>query len=410
MNPKKELIANEHGYDHFVKLYKENKPLAVKFYRLSNNKPCKTFRVSFESEKGRVIQIENHKVGISRAGHLYRNKKVISKLIISTQKRSVIWKRGSAYHRVTPDYIPGIKHELRQLNVKPIEIYEVLHPGLKWMNDFDFSFKVSLTALKKHKLFSLEKLVKYKWQHIDKSFAVRMIVNQMCGVEKLEFLNMQLSVCTNPNYFFHVFEQVSERIKRDIKNGYKELMQGFASAGNHDYSTLKDTIEMAANLGYKINLKWSPKRMEKEHDKMMKEVNEVLLLGSNRKIFIDPVFTHLELPPKFTLLKTTGELAFEGKRMKHCVGSYTNNVERGTCAIYRLDFTNSSYTLELQKRVNGIIVGQLKGYRNQSAPEEIRKYVFSEVEKAVNNPEYKNKVKVIESVSNDIEHEAELPF
>jgi hypothetical protein len=70
------------------------------------------------------------------------------------------------------------------------------------------------------------------------------------------------------------------------------------------------------------------------------------------------------------MLTTTKEMAYEGKRMNHCVATYVGNVERGQSGIYTID----DHTLELRKEWDGethtsvLVINQLRGYSNADAP------------------------------------------
>lgn len=139
----------------------------------------------------------------------------------------------------------------------------------------------------------------------------------------------------------------------------------------HCVGLFRDSIKMAKTLDKKVNCSWSLRRLKEEHDKWAKIITDIMFIDGDRPIRIDEVFTKFMEYSKYEMLKTTSEMAFEGKKQNHCVVTYVSNVENGHCGIYRVD----GYTLEVKKdwsiKRKNLYFGQLRGYSNVSAPEQL---------------------------------------
>ena len=63
--------------------------------------------------------------------------------------------------------------------------------------------------------------------------------------------------------------------------------------------------------------------------------------------------------------------------MNHCVGSYIENVRRGTSYIFHIDYDDKPYTCELKITKNGeTIINQIKGAYNSTAPKSLRNKIM----------------------------------
>lgn len=119
-----------------------------------------------------------------------------------------------------------------------------------------------------------------------------------------------------------------------------------------------DSVAMAEALGKKINCSWSVNRLKTQHNKWTKEIVEVILDYeplrdlNNHQIFVD-----FEKFSGYELLKTNHDLIYEGKRMSHCVGTYSETVDAGISGIFRVN----GYTLQLTYRHGNRDYKQLGG-------------------------------------------------
>jgi hypothetical protein len=135
-----------------------------------------------------------------------------------------------------------------------------------------------------------------------------------------------------------------------------------------------DAIKMAKTLDKKVNCSWSLKRLETEHNNWSDEINKIAL-EFEPIIELNPykIYEDFEKFTGFKLLKTNHELILEGKKQKHCVGTYSDSVKTGYSGIYLVN----GYTLEVNYRKpffedkleESLQYSQLRGYRNAEAPE-----------------------------------------
>lgn len=79
------------------------------------------------------------------------------------------------------------------------------------------------------------------------------------------------------------------------------------------------------------------------------------------------------------MLKTEGGL-LQGEKQNNCVYTRKDKVNRGTSAIYHLDY-QEGYALETSKRKEKFILYEMKGKHNAEPTEEIYSYVEKELER-----------------------------
>lgn len=162
-----------------------------------------------------------------------------------------------------------------------------------------------------------------------------------------------------------------------------------------------DTINMATILNRKVNCTWSVKRLQQEHDIWAKEITNIVMEESNRDLKIKEEYIKFaEQNPDFKLINTTKELALEGLTQRHCVATYSNAVDNGSCAIFHIN----GYTAEIKLVDNKLKIGQFSGYKNEQAPQNL----ITELEERVLNF---NKQLVLVNVNNYVKYESHyIPF
>lgn len=210
----------------------------------------------------------------------------------------------------------------------------------------------------------------------------------------------------------------------DFLKMWKEMKKNLINIENLKASLFndklfKDTTLMANALGYKVNCSWSNKRLKAEHDKMAREMVDVILeFEELRELRISPVYHKFAEFSGYHIFTTNHELIEEGKMMNHCVGTYSGHVDAGRSCIYRVN----NHTLELnysydyshkvkdgEPRRMQLSIGQYMGYSNVRAPKEL----YDEVIDMVNrfNSEVLDSTDMYDYVQyNDIEVGDPLPF
>lgn len=140
-----------------------------------------------------------------------------------------------------------------------------------------------------------------------------------------------------------------------------------------------DSLKMAKTLDKRVNASWTVRRLKEEHDKWAKVISDIVFIDGNRDMNINKVYKDFSEHSGYNLISTTRDMAYEGKRQNHCVVSYVNSVENGSCAIV----TNKDYTIELRTRYFNstpiIDVTQVKGYSNSEPTEVFRKQLDDKV-------------------------------
>ena len=111
-----------------------------------------------------------------------------------------------------------------------------------------------------------------------------------------------------------------------------------------NYPDFIDTCNMAKTLGRKVNCRWGLKRIKDEHDAWALEIgNIVLSCDKEYPLNLKPLYQAFEEYSGYRMMKTNKDMLLEGMMQKHCVGTYIDKVNRGTCAIYHVD----GYTLQV---------------------------------------------------------------
>ena len=127
-----------------------------------------------------------------------------------------------------------------------------------------------------------------------------------------------------------------------------------------------DVIHMAKIHGRKINLQWSAKRWELEHDKLSRL--ETLKALSAQNIRYDVMKFSQRLPERFPgyLIQGSRRLGMEGLRQRHCVASWHPKITSGFCAIAVVFVDRIRWTVELfiSEQKKSLWAGQIKTKRN----------------------------------------------
>jgi hypothetical protein len=74
-----------------------------------------------------------------------------------------------------------------------------------------------------------------------------------------------------------------------------------------------------------------------------------------------------DAPPIIVFLSNDEEIEEEGKKMRHCVGSYTTRCKNRQSFVYHYNDGKNEGTIELNENKG---IAQFFGYRNQGMPQE----------------------------------------
>jgi len=179
---------------------------------------------------------------------------------------------------------------------------------------------------------------------------------------------------------------------------------------NSNYSTyFDDLIKIVNETDNKINFSLNESNIKEQHDTMLLENLDKMKAKS---IHVDDKFLILEkyLPKEFKIIKTGKELLFEGLIQKHCVNSYSSNINQGSCCILTTEYDEKRYTAEIHFGTSWLSddtlhtyrVNQFKGYANSSVPKQLL-IKLQEIIDEVNKKEkkYINKKEVLKTSLNE---------
>jgi hypothetical protein len=123
---------------------------------------------------------------------------------------------------------------------------------------------------------------------------------------------------------------------------------------------LRDTCQMAEQLGVRVGLLRSATELRATHDELTKPLNDQDTLGQRAVVFPGP-----PLPGTDEIVPITSayDLGTEGRMMDHCVGTYIPIVERGQVYVYQV-LAPERATLSLRLGRDGWALEQIKGPSN----------------------------------------------
>lgn len=167
----------------------------------------------------------------------------------------------------------------------------------------------------------------------------------------------------NPSFLFKIMN-----VSTDKNHALEYIL------GNNYYNILKDTVEQAEVLDYKIDFKWSALRIKEEHKKLTNMIMDI------EAEYIEDVNLYYELPeyPKeFTLLKTIKDVYREGKSMNHCLyTNYARQMINGSYAAFHVTLNDEEATLGLCRGWNNRWeYSQCYSYGNKSISNEMKMFV-----------------------------------
>jgi hypothetical protein len=179
---------------------------------------------------------------------------------------------------------------------------------------------------------------------------------------------------------------------------------------NSNYNTyFEDLIKIANETDNKINFSLNESNIKEQHDKMLLENLHKMKAKS---INVHNKFLILEkyLPKEFKIIKTGKELLFEGLIQKHCVNTYSSNINQGSCCILTTEYDEKRYTAEIRFGTSWLSpnseqtyrVNQFKGYANTPSPKALHE-ILENIINEVNEKELKikNKKEVLDTSFDD---------
>lgn len=227
-----------------------------------------------------------------------------------------------------------------------------------------------------------------KWKRISKIYPY---INK----KKLTFIELLLFRRLQPKLTEREFIKVVQwymRNKLELrsklqkpKHLYELYLNDTTNSDSEDYTSDIFILAKETRTPIEINAK-SLNGIIRYHDSLVEKLNkknerqfarEIKIKYNTNKIWlnIDKKLKKSDL--NINVLNSPGLLKKEGIEMNHCVGSYIENVRRGTSYIFHIDYDDKPYTCELKITKNGeTIINQIKGAYNSTAPKSLRNKIM----------------------------------
>lgn len=230
--------------------------------------------------------------------------------------------------------------------------------------------------------------INIKWKRISKIYPY---INK----KKLTFIELLLFRRLQPKLTEHEFIKVVQwymRNKLELRSKiekpkqlYKLYLDYTTNSNTEDYTSDIFRLSKETRTPIKINAK-SLNGIIRYHNTLVEKLNrknerqlarEIKIQYDTNKIWIDIDKKLKESDLNIQVLNSPGLLKKEGIEMHHCVGSYIENVRRGTSYIFHIKYNNKPYTCELKVTTKGkIIINQIKGVYNSTAPRSLRNKIM----------------------------------
>jgi hypothetical protein len=348
---------NSPKVDAMFKYYKKDRYLARVLYMNDSSGHENWKTILFTKKNGHFsIVVFRRKFGISVTNRMYSHEKRVM-TINYNGKFYLINNSGTGGKTITQATLNNIERVLPFFGSGKNSLTEIVldkiqerFSWLRFIREHHVLTNVAFNTIVKNKLYSLKKGLQHQYKvPLPVAKMLQKLKNNVHIVQHFKF---------HLPYMDNVESLKEEWLKKD--------------------STLNlfhDSLRLAKIMDKKVSCSWSTRRLKEEHDEWSKELTDIIFIDGNRDLKIDETFIEFSKLSGYEMLLTTKDMAYEGKRQNHCVVSYVNKVETGSCGIYRV----GEFTLEViwgYSNGNRIIkIGQLRGYSNQDAP----KYLEDEV-------------------------------
>lgn len=227
-----------------------------------------------------------------------------------------------------------------------------------------------------------------KWKRISKIYPY---INK----KKLTFIELLLFRRLQPKLTEHEFIKIVQwymRNKLELrpkiekpKQLYELYLDNMTNSDTEDYTSDIFRLAKETRTPIEINAK-SLNGIIRYHDTLVEKLNkknerqfarEIKIQYDTNKIWLNIDKKLKESDLNIYVLNSPGLLKKEGIEMNHCVGSYVEDVRRGTSYIFHIDYDDKPYTCELKITKNGkTIINQIKGAYNSTAPKSLRNKIM----------------------------------
>ena len=410
LNPKKVKPAFELLYEQdsnkinrLIELYKENPYHARIIFKQGNKQEYQRNRVvafTFENGDINIVQFI-HSFGITVTNKMHQSERNNAAIIYKKETNKWYYKTKAGIKLLDYVHLNAFTSNCHSYyhTQETNHIQAYMFKLLPWLRNlaedkYNVSHSVSFNTIIAKKLFNLKAI----YRHV---FDIPYPVAEMM-MKQLNNRNM-----INPMHFPKVWKEM-KKVLLNVENLKLEMFghEGFM-----------DACKMAASVNQKINCSWGIKRLVAEHDAWAKEISNVLLLNQkNTKMNIYHIYEDFAKHSGWELLRSNFDMVHDGLMMSHCVATYIDSVDRGQCGIYKVD----GHTMELNFRYGQsnnhktLEIGQIKGYKNAQAPQELVNKVHHMLEifntQVLPTIKLKELEPVLQNRGRDMWEFAELPF
>lgn len=333
----------------------------------------------------------------------FKKLKISTTTKIGNEQVMLIYNDGSIYSQKknSKQFYPSSIHKVLDL---PPEIAELIFQFCTYKNYFykDFLNENYQSTL------ALNNLQKYhnKSEYMNDVFPIANFPNKS---NKLKFSNLymigsaakyvlpeQISLLFEDAFlcddYYHKFMPVRINRKCCAEEYLKAIFRKrFQDKGDIDwynsyYYIIDDYIDMAIELGEKINLKERKRNILQLHDCYCDRIAVKEAAKGRRKLQIpETPLKYLELPDNYKKLEKYNEFVSEGKKQHNCVARYISSVENGKCMIFSATVNDERLTIEIRKTKTSFEITQCLKHFNERCLPETFKIVETDVKNATEN-------------------------
>lgn len=347
---------NSNKIDTLFNLYSKDKLKARIYYMNDTSDFRKDKLILFTKSNGDFsIVLFSRTFGISKTNKMYNREKRLFQVHYSNNKFVIvnnIKKAGSKF--VPPTYNNFYHFNCGNFQVNNI-IIELLSSRFAWVrfiHETPALQNISLNTFINKKLFTLKAALNY---HLKCPFPIgKIIISSKLHGQQIHMIKNHIE------YIDNIESLKAEWLKNNV-------------------GLFFDTLKMAKTLNKKLNASWTTRRLREEHDKWAKLITDVIFIDGDKEMKILDIYKEFADKYNYKLLRTTKDMAIEGKKMNHCVATYISKVENGYSGIYSV----GDYTLELTttwgKGVKILCINQFRGYSNIDAPQKLKDKVIADL-------------------------------
>lgn len=339
-NPPKYTLLREGAYDKiksFIELYKKDPYKArVKFFNGKRDQYRFSRLVLFEWDNG-DFEICNfmNTFGISVTNRMYSSQKKMS---------SISYKKKKFWYFSNGNVLP--------LTFGHLINFITMHEGITSYGGHSFGAATDKLLTSKIFHFFNERFFWFKTLYEFK-YKGAVTFNNVVAKKLHSLKDLYRYVFKTPYNVAKVVEAsgMIEMLKNNGKKhgAWQEILKVLENTDHLREDMLSnhlfmDTCKMARTLGKKVNCKWGLTRLKTEHDNWANLITNIILECEDEyELNIRPEYKAFAEFSGFKLLKTNRDMLKEGLLQDHCVGTYIDKVDSGTCAIFHVD----GYTLQV---------------------------------------------------------------